>query len=27
MTYFNGFLPAHNESLADLTSFNIIHYT
>ena len=24
---FNGFLPAHNKPLADLTSFNIIHYT
>jgi hypothetical protein len=27
MTYFNGFLPAHDEPLTDLTSFNIIHYT
>jgi hypothetical protein len=27
MTYFNGFLPAHDKHLADLTSFNIIHYT
>jgi hypothetical protein len=27
MTYFTGFLPAHDEPLADLTSFNIIHYT
>lgn len=27
MTYSNGFLPAHDEPLADLTSFNIINYT
>jgi hypothetical protein len=25
--YFKGFLPAHDEPLADLTNFNIIHYT
>lgn len=27
MTYCNGFLPAHDEHLAALTSVNIIHYT
>jgi len=27
MTYFNGFLPVHDEPLAVLISFNIIHYT